>query len=158
MSRWFRRDRWSVLLTACFLLVLGQVLAPSSAVAASTFTEDFDGPAGSSVNGSNWQSETADNVNNHERQYYASGTSNAQRDGQGHLVITAKKENPRGYNCWYGRCEYTSARLNTAGKFSQAYGHFETRMKIPRGQGMVASLLDAWYRPWRCRLAQQRRN
>ena len=31
---------------------------------------------------------------------------------------------------------YTSARLKTQGLFSQAYGRFETRTKIPAGQGM----------------------
>ncbi|MGK3201001.1 RICIN domain-containing protein [Amycolatopsis sp. MEPSY49] len=139
MSTSFRkaRKRTAALFAAASLLLLGQqVLAPVAAEAAATFTDDFNGPAGAAVDGSKWQLETGDNVNNHERQYYTSGTSNAQLDGQGHLVITAKKENPGNYNCWYGRCEYTSARLNTAGKFSQAYGHFETRMKLPRGQGM----------------------
>src|SRR5260370_6054162 len=32
--------------------------------------------------------------------------------------------------------KYTSARLKTAGKFSQAYGRFEARIRIPFGQGM----------------------
>jgi beta-glucanase (GH16 family) len=31
---------------------------------------------------------------------------------------------------------YTSARLKTLGKFSQAYGRFEARIKIPQGQGI----------------------
>ncbi|MFE7243356.1 ricin-type beta-trefoil lectin domain protein [Streptomyces sp. NPDC057580] len=106
------------------------------AAAATTFSDDFNGPAGSAVDGSKWQTETGDNVNNHERQYYTAGNSNAALDGQGNLVITARKDNPGNYQCWYGRCEYTSARLNTAGKFTSTYGHIETRMKIPRGQGM----------------------
>ncbi|MFB9840395.1 glycoside hydrolase family 16 protein, partial [Actinoallomurus acaciae] len=106
------------------------------APAAATFTDDFDGAAGSGVDQGKWRLETGDNVNNHEREYYTSGTNNAALDGQGHLVITAKKENPAGYQCWYGTCQYTSARMNTASTFTQAYGHFETRMKIPRGQGM----------------------
>lgn len=109
---------------------------PRPAAAAATFTDDFDGPAGAAADGSKWQTETGDNVDNHERQYYTSGNTNAALDGQGHLVITARKENPGNYQCWYGRCEYTSARLNTSGKFSAAYGHVETRMQIPRGQGM----------------------
>jgi beta-glucanase (GH16 family) len=132
-----KKNRWAALFAACSLLLLGQqIVNPAPAAAAATFTDDFDGPAGAAVDGSKWQLETGDNVNNHERQYYTSGTGNAQLDGQGHLVITAKKENPGNYNCWYGRCEYTSARMNTAGRFGQAYGHFETRMKLPRGQGM----------------------
>ncbi|MGW0935916.1 ricin-type beta-trefoil lectin domain protein [Streptomyces sp. NPDC002666] len=108
----------------------------AAAAAVTTFSDEFDGSAGSAVNGSKWQIETGDNVNNHERQYYTAGNSNAALDGQGHLVITARKENPNNYQCWYGTCQYTSARLNTSGKFTQTYGHVEARMKIPRGQGM----------------------
>ncbi|MFI5756688.1 RICIN domain-containing protein [Streptomyces sp. NPDC051569] len=115
---------------------LAAPLPQPAVAAAATFTEDFNGPAGSAVDGGKWQIETGDNVNNHERQYYTAGSSNAALDGQGNLVITARKENPGNYQCWYGRCEYTSARLNTSGKFTSTYGHVETRMKIPRGQGM----------------------
>ena len=110
--------------------------AADASAAAVTFSDNFDGAAGSAVNSSKWTLETGDNVNNHEREYYTSGTNNAALDGQGHLVITAKKENPANYQCWYGTCQYTSARLNTSGKFSAQYGHVEARMKIPRGQGM----------------------
>ncbi|MFI1506031.1 ricin-type beta-trefoil lectin domain protein [Streptomyces sp. NPDC020597] len=106
------------------------------AAVAVTFSDEFDGPAGAAVDGTKWQIETGDNVNNHERQYYTPGNRNAALDGQGHLVITARRENPGNYPCWYGRCEYTSARLNTAGRFTTTYGHVEARMKIPRGQGM----------------------
>ncbi|MER5521517.1 family 16 glycosylhydrolase [Streptomyces sp. NPDC002763] len=110
--------------------------AADAGAAAVTFSDTFDGAAGSAVNSSKWTLETGDNVNNHEREYYTSGTNNAALDGQGHLVITAKKENPANYQCWYGTCQYTSARMNTSGKFSAQYGHVEARMKIPRGQGM----------------------
>ncbi|MEU2249177.1 lectin [Streptomyces sp. NPDC019224] len=111
-------------------------MSQAAATATTTFSDEFDGAAGSAVDSGKWQTETGDNVDNHERQYYTSGTKNAALDGQGHLVITARKENPSNYQCWYGTCQYTSARLNTSGKFSQAYGHVEARMKIPRGQGM----------------------
>ncbi|QLH20493.1 family 16 glycosylhydrolase [Streptomyces sp. Rer75] len=107
---------------------------PSAPTAA--FTDTFDGPAGGAVDAARWGYETGDNVNNHERQYYTDGTKNAALDGQGNLVITARKENPANYSCWYGRCEYTSARLSTARTFTTAYGHVESRMKLPRGQGM----------------------
>ncbi|MFD4577373.1 ricin-type beta-trefoil lectin domain protein [Streptomyces sp. NPDC058417] len=111
--------------------------APAPAAAAAvTFSDDFNGPAGAAVDGSKWQIETGDNVNNHERQYYTAGNRNAALDGQGNLVITARRENPSNYQCWYGRCEYTSSRLNTSGKFTTTYGRVEARMKIPRGQGM----------------------
>ncbi|MFG2193516.1 family 16 glycosylhydrolase [Streptomyces sp. NPDC048639] len=140
------RTRTAVIGAAAAAALTATFLAPSAQAgpaaqraqspAAVTFSDDFDGPAGSPVDGSKWQLETGDNVNNHERQYYTSGTDNAALDGQGNLVITAKKENPADYQCWYGRCEYTSARLNTASKFTQKYGHFEARMKLPSGQGV----------------------
>ena len=131
----------------CLLAALSAVLAASAFTAApahaapeaadaTVFSDTFDGAAGSAVDSSKWQIETGDNVNNHERQYYTSGNRNAALDGQGHLVITARRENPANYQCWYGTCQYTSARLNTSGKFTAQYGHVEARMKIPRGQGM----------------------
>jgi beta-glucanase (GH16 family) len=111
-------------------------IRPAASTAAVVFEDNFDGPAGAPVDGSKWQLETGDNVNNHERQYYTNSTRNAALDGRGNLIITARKENPGNFNCWYGRCEYTSARLNTAGRFTQRYGHYEARIKVPRGQGM----------------------
>jgi beta-glucanase (GH16 family) len=141
-----RGSRIGAVLAAAALVVLGAAAGPATsasassesqaAVAAASFTDDFSGGAGSGIDGSKWHFETGDNVNNHEREWYTSGTNNAAMDGQGHLVITAKKENPGNYNCWYGRCEYTSARISTQGQFTQAYGHYEARMKLPRGQGM----------------------
>ncbi|MCT9930812.1 family 16 glycosylhydrolase [Planotetraspora sp. A-T 1434] len=131
------RRRGLALLAAVTIVSTYGTLTPAPASAATvTFFDDFTGPAGSAVDGGKWQLETGDNVNNHERQYYTNSTRNASLDGQGNLVITARRENPAGYNCWYGSCQYTSARLNTAGRFTQAYGRFEARMKIPRGQGM----------------------
>jgi beta-glucanase (GH16 family) len=110
--------------------------APAAQPRADAFIDDFDGPAGAGIDLGKWHFETGDNVNNHEREWYTDGTNNAALDGQGHLVITAKKENPAGYQCWYGPCEYTSARMSTAGQFTQTYGHVEARMKVPYGQGM----------------------
>ncbi|MEU4270049.1 family 16 glycosylhydrolase [Streptomyces sp. NPDC026092] len=144
-----RTARLVALATAAVTLALGwgpatsaapgtaQRLAPAAGVQAVTFEDNFDGPAGAGVDPGKWNIETGDNGgNNHERQWYTPGASNAALDGQGNLVITARRENPGNYQCWYGRCEYTSARLNTAGRFTQTYGHVEARMKVPRGQGM----------------------
>lgn len=109
--------------------------AAKSGSKAVVFEDNFDGAAGSGVNEERWQIETGDNPSNQERQWYTAG-DNAKLDGNGNLVITARKENPGNYQCWYGPCEYTSSRLNTSGKFKQQYGHVEARMKVPRGQGM----------------------
>jgi hypothetical protein len=52
------------------------------------------------------------------------------------MVITARRENPANYQCHYGTCEYTSARMLTQDRFTQAYGRFEARLRIPRTQGI----------------------
>jgi beta-glucanase (GH16 family) len=54
----------------------------------------------------------------------------------GQLLITATAQGASQYTCEYGTCEYTSARMNTAGKFEQAYGRFESRIKLPTGKGI----------------------
>ncbi len=52
----------------------------------------------------------------------------------GFLEIQARKEDFSGANNI--RRPYTSARIKTKGKFSQAYGRFEARIKVPYGQGI----------------------
>jgi len=70
---------------------------------------------------------------NNELEYYTSRRENVSvRDGM--LVIQAIKQSYTGPDGV--KRDYTSARLQTAGKFAQAYGRFEARMKIPCGQGM----------------------
>ncbi len=85
-----------------------------------------------------WTSETGGwGWGNQELQYYTNSIDNAYQNGAGSLVIKAIKLNPPlTLTCWYGPCQYTSARLITKGKFEQKFGKFEARIKIPRGQGM----------------------
>jgi beta-glucanase (GH16 family) len=124
-------------------VMLCLVLA-ASAAAQTTWTlawgDEFNGPAGSAVDGTKWVAEVGNGSNgwgNHEREYYTNATKNASMDGAGNLVVTAYKETlGNKYRCWYGVCQYTSARLKTQGKFEQAYGRFEARMRLPYGQGM----------------------
>jgi beta-glucanase (GH16 family) len=70
---------------------------------------------------------------NHELESYTNHPQNAQIKS-GNLVITAQKEitaRPAGEPR-----QYTSARIKTKDLFSQAYGRFEARIKIPKGEGM----------------------
>jgi beta-glucanase (GH16 family) len=66
-------------------------------------------------------------------EYYTNRLQNAQIQN-GSLVITAFKETYTGSDGV--RRNYTSARMKTAGKFDQQYGRFESRIKIPYGQGI----------------------
>lgn len=127
------------LITAVGLSLAGP-LAPraEAAVGAQTWSDEFDGGAGSAPDATKWTRETGGSGNgNNELQYYTDSTDNAALDGNGHLVITARAANSSsGLSCWYGPCRYTSARLNTARTFTQAYGRFEARIQIPRGKGI----------------------
>ncbi|MGZ0015769.1 glycoside hydrolase family 16 protein [Yeosuana sp. AK3] len=65
---------------------------------------------------------------NNELQYYTNRTENVNIEN-GVLLISARNESFNGSS-------YTSARLITKGKFEQAYGRFEARMRLPFGQGI----------------------
>jgi len=70
---------------------------------------------------------------NQELEYYTTRPENSYiQDGS--LVIKAIKESYTGPDGV--KRDYTSARLKTQGLFTQAYGRFEARIKIPFGHGI----------------------
>ena len=99
-----------------------------------TWSDEFNGSNNSAIDPSKWILEVGGNGwGNNELEYYTNRAENAfVKDGN--LVIQARQESYTGSD-GVSR-NYTSARLKTAGKFSQAYGRFEARIKIPYGQGM----------------------
>lgn len=102
------------------------------------FKDEFNKRANAPVDTSKWTPEIGGGGwGNQELQYYTNNIENVSHDGQGSLVIKAiKLTPPLNLNCWYGQCQYASARLITKNKFDRKYGRFEARIKIPRGQGM----------------------
>ncbi len=56
-------------------------------------------------------------------------------DGKGNLVITTKKADGS-LMCYYGPCQYTSARLLTQNRFEVAYGRVEARDQGSKGAGL----------------------
>jgi beta-glucanase (GH16 family) len=113
-----------------------QALASASRVRkwSLAWSDEFEGPNGSGVDPTKWTLEVGgEGWGNQELEYYTNRLQNAHvQDGR--LVIRAQREKYRGNE---GRTRYyTSARLKTQGKFTQAYGRFEARMKIPYGQGL----------------------
>ncbi len=98
------------------------------------WSDEFNGPNGSPPDPAKWTLEIGGNGwGNNELEYYADRPENVyQQDGNLVIKVLAEKiTGPDGVTR-----NYTSARLKTLGKFSPAYGRFEARIKIPRGQGI----------------------
>jgi beta-glucanase (GH16 family) len=110
---------------------------PDAALAGWTLTwsDEFDGPDGSALDSTKWSYDTGGTGwGNNELEYYTSGTNNAVIQS-GTLVITATNVGASSQTCSYGPCQFTSARVQTEGKFEQKYGRFEARIKLPTGSG-----------------------
>jgi beta-glucanase (GH16 family) len=104
------------------------------------FKDEFDKTAGTAPDPEKWTPETGGGGwGNEELQFYTGSNENAFHDGRGSLVIKAIKlgsETETKLDCWYGKCQYRSARLITKGKFDFKYGRNEARIKVPRGVGV----------------------
>lgn len=114
------------------------------------WSDEFDGPDGSAPDSAWWTYDVGvggDGWGNRELEYYTNRPDNISIQG-GNLVITARHETfsgpedpgSAGQQASHGAAtvtrEYTSARIKTQGLFSQEYGRFEARIRIPAGQGM----------------------
>ncbi len=91
--------------------------------------DEFDGPAGQSPDASHWSYDVGTDWGNGQLEYDTARPENVSLDGEGHLAITARRES------WLGQ-SYTSGRIHTRGHFEQAGGRFETRLRVPAGQGL----------------------
>jgi beta-glucanase (GH16 family) len=98
------------------------------------WSDEFGTPNGSGVDPTKWVLEVGGGGwGNQELEYYTNRLQNAHVQN-GKLEIRAQREKYKGQDGVTRN--YTSARLKTLGKFSQAYGRFEAGMKIPYGQGL----------------------
>jgi beta-glucanase (GH16 family) len=99
-----------------------------------TWSDEFNGPNGSSPDATKWVVESGGNGwGNDELEYYTPRIENLRLEN-GNLVIEAVKKEFKGADGVLRR--YTSGRLKTQGRFGQAYGRFEARIKNPSGQGV----------------------
>jgi beta-glucanase (GH16 family) len=110
------------------------------------WSDEFDGDAGTPPDPTRWKHDVGGNGwGNQQLEYDTNELANAQLDGHGHLAITALKQN-------YGGNAYSSARINTAGLFDQAYGRFEASIQLPPGTGLWPAFwllgADVGQNPW----------
>jgi beta-glucanase (GH16 family) len=127
-----------IAVSACLLvsysLSCQTAYASDPAVWSLSWSDEFDGANGSSVDSAKWSFDIGGNGwGNNELETYTNRTANAVLE-DGALVIKTLKETFTGPDNITRN--YTSARLLTRNKFTQTYGRFEARIKIPYGQGI----------------------
>lgn len=99
-----------------------------------TWSAEFNAPNGSPPDPTKWVVESGGNGwGNDELQYYTNRPKNVRLE-DGNLVIEAVKEQFTGPDGV--QRNYTSARIESKGRFSQRYGRFEARIRLPSGRGM----------------------
>jgi len=97
------------------------------------WSDEFNQPVGAAPDDTKWAyALSGDGWGNHELETYTNSRANSSivsdpdtTDGKA-LAITAVKD---------AQGHYSSARLETQGKFSTAYGRIEARLKTPNGKG-----------------------
>ena len=117
---------------ACFALVICAAGGFAQTTAwKMVWHDEFDG---SRLDSSKWVYVVGgDGFGNKELEYYTGRPQNLYLES-GMLAIRAVQEDYRGADGV--ERGFTSARIHTLGKFSQAYGKFEARIKVPYGQGV----------------------
>lgn len=92
------------------------------------WSDDFNGTAGSSPDADKWSFDLGNNDGwgNAELENYTDSPDNVSLDGNGNLIITAIQNGNT----------FTSGRISSRGKFEQAYGRIEARLKTPYGPGI----------------------
>ncbi|HWD20570.1 MAG TPA: glycoside hydrolase family 16 protein [Verrucomicrobiae bacterium] len=125
-------------------LLLGLGLTSAQAGWALSWQDDFNGNV---IDTNHWKFELGNGPHgwgNNELEFYTSRPQNAWVSN-GLLHIAARRESYHGF-------AFTSAKLKTRGLFSQTYGRFEFRARLPVGQGYWPALWlmpeNPAYGPW----------
>jgi beta-glucanase (GH16 family) len=98
------------------------------------WSDEFNGPNGRLPDAAKWKVVSdGSGFGNRELEYYTERPANIHLEN-GKLVITARRETYAGPDGVVR--QFTSARIESAGRFELKYGRVEARIKVPKGQGI----------------------
>lgn len=114
--------------------VLALAALPAHAGWQQTFADEFNG---TSLDTSVWKYSDyfgiESNIAQGDQQCYKAANVSV---ANGSLSLQARREFPPGCNPDPGILEYTSGQISTGFTFSQQFGYFEVRAKLPAGKGL----------------------
>lgn len=136
-AKWLAIGCCVVLAAVAGVVVVGRLIGQQAAIKSGFYTEGrrlvgsatFDGPAGAPPSQEYFGFDLGTGVSgwgNNEQQVYTDSTDNARLNGDGMLVIEARRSGGG----------FTSARLVTRGKAGFTDGLLEARIKMPSGLGL----------------------
>ncbi len=135
-----RKTRILIAAVAVLATITGGLTVTSRndvAEAAVVWHDDFNGAAGSGVDTSKWNFDTGGSgFGNQELEYYTSGTSNVARTVRATWSSRRARAAAATTTAGTAPASWTSGRIQTAGKFTQQYGHIEARIQVPNGSGL----------------------
>lgn len=134
---------------ACSVVLLSLPAAALAGTWVLSWSDEFNGPTGN-VDSTHWTALTYNDPSHNEQPFQDAGNGNLQYyeaqnslvDGSGDLAITAKYEPLAllGKSCYpWGSataCMYSSGMVRSK-PFTQQYGRFEARIKLPSGAGLL---------------------
>jgi len=102
------------------------------------WSEEFNAKKVSGISTKNWDYDLGDGYGwgNSEQEYYTKDRANIRVNGKGQLEIVAKRipnDSMILDRCF--TCQFTSAKIKTAGLLGFKYGRLEAKMKLPAGKG-----------------------
>lgn len=94
------------------------------------WSDEFEGEAGSLPDEARWSFDVGgDGWGNEQLEFDTDRPDNVSLDGEGHLAITALREDYQGN-------AFTSGRIKTQDRFEPAFGRIAARIKLPSGKGI----------------------
>ena len=126
-----------------FLPLTLTILLTSSTIAWSVeeenpllWSQEFNEKSGSKPDPKYWNYDLGDGRGWGNRELQTYTNVNAKTTGRGALAITARQYSPKSkLICYYGYCEWSSARITTKNKVWIKYGTIEARIQMPAGTG-----------------------